>query len=417
MSVKEIERIKVLAQVVDKKISQALAAKKLRISERQFRRILKIFKLQGEKGIISKKRAKMSNHFIEKSIKSKALTIVAENYPDFGPTLANEYLKKNHQIYVSKETLRIWMIKAHLWIPRSSNTKKHPLRERKKCFGELIQIDGSHHYWFEDRGEPCVLMVFIDDATSTITSLHFSENESLKSYYQTLEKHLKKYGIPLGFYGDKCSILTPRTPKENSNTQFQKALEELGCELILANSPQAKGRVERANRILQDRLVKELRLKGISSIEEGNKFLEGYRKHYNQLFSKKPSEQRDVHRPLDGICINQVLCTREIRTLSKDNVLQHQNTFYQISSQDKKVHLFKGAKIEIRKTLKGEIIAMFKNHIVEMKALNEVKTLVLDEKEIKEWKSRRTYIPPITHPFKREYLNQKNRSDMLRNVI
>ena len=260
-------------------------------------------------------------------------------------------------------------------------------------------------------------MVFIDDATSTITGLHFAKTECLNSYYETLKIHLKNYGIPLGFYGDRCSVLVPRNPVEKNGTQFKKALEELHCELILAYSPQAKGRVERANRILQDRLIKHMRLKGISSIEEGNKILEDYRKRHNQLFSKKPSEQRNVHRSLDGICIDQVLCTREIRTLSKDNVLQHHNTFFQIYSQNKKLHLFKGAKIEIRETLDGKTIASYKNNALQMKPLSEVKTPILNEKEIIEWKSKSQYIPPKTHPLKREYLNKKIKEDMMEYVI
>jgi len=418
MSIKELERVKILAQVMDKKLSQITAAKKLKVCDRQLRRILKEYKINGEKSVISKKRGKTSNRSINKNLKDKILKIVSANYSDFGPNLANEYLRNNHQIIISTETLRIWMSEINLWIPRNSLSKKtHPLRKRRSCFGELIQIDGSHHHWFEDRADPCVLMVFIDDATSTITGLHFAKTECLKSYYETLKIHLNNYGIPLGFYGDKCSVLTPRNPVETNVTQFKKTLQELECELILANSPQAKGRVERANRILQDRLVKYLRLEGVSSIEEGNKILEDYRKKHNQLFSKKPSEQRDVHRSLDGICVDQVLCTRETRTLSKDNVLQYKNTFYQIYSQEKKIHLFKGAKIEIKETLDGKTIALLKNHLLEMKPLNEAETPILDEKEIKEWKPKQKYIPQKSHPYKNEYFRKKIREDMMEYVV
>jgi len=418
MSIKELERVKVLAQVIDKKISQTTAAKKIKVSDRQFRRILKEYKINGEKSVISKKRGNASNRCVNKSLKNKILKVVSDYYPDYGPSLANEYLKENHNIHISTETLRIWMTERHLWIPRNSiNKKNHPLRNRRPCFGELIQIDGSHHFWFEDRADSCVLMVFIDDATSTITSLYFPKTESLNSYYEALKIHLKKYGIPLAVYGDRCSVLTPRNPVEKNSTQFKKALKDLQCELILAYSPQAKGRVERANRTLQDRLVKYLRLKGISSIEEGNKILEEYRKMHNQHFSKKPSEQSDVHRSLDGISVDQVLCTRETRTLSKDNVLQHKNTFYQISSQHKNIHLFKGAKIEIRETLDGKLVALFKSHLVEIKPLMELETVTLDEKEIKEWKSKRRYIPQKTHPFKHKYFNEKIKEDIMEYVI
>lgn len=416
MSTKELERIKVLAQVIDKKISQATAAKKLKICDRQFRRIFKEYKTKGNSSVISKKRGKASNRCIKQPIKNEVLKIVSTQYPDFGPSLANEYLRNDHNIIISTETLRTWMAEIHLWIPRSSNKKIHPPRNRRPCFGELIQIDGSHHAWFEDRADPCVLMVFIDDATSTITGLHFAKTECLNSYYETLKIHLKNYGIPLALYGDRCSTLIPRNPVEKNVTQFKKALEELQCELLLANSPQAKGRVERANRILQDRLIKHMRLKGISSIEEGNKILEDYRVRHNQLFSKKPSEQRDVHRSLDGICIDQVLCTREIRTLSKDNVFQYQNTFFQINSQNKKLHLFKGAKIEIRETLDGKTIALYKNNLLQMNPLCEIKTPILNEKEMKVWKSKGHDIPK-THPYKHQYFMQKIKEDMMRYVV
>lgn len=299
MSKKEIERIQVLSQVRDKMLTQDLAAKKLGITDRHVRNLLMQIRTEGNKGIISKKRGKPSNNQLKTDIREKALKLVRDHYTDFGPKLANEYLRKAHYIRVSTETLRQWMIKSHFWIPRNSQCKKiHLPRERRRAFGELIQVDGSHHAWFEDRASPCVLMVFIDDATSMITSMYFAETESLEAYYQTLKRHIEVYGVPLGIYGDRCSVLVPRQPKDSKDqTQFQKALKELDIELILALSPQAKGRVERANRTLQDRLVKELRLKGISSIEEGNAMLEEYRQNYNKLFSKKPSEQANAHRP------------------------------------------------------------------------------------------------------------------------
>ena len=190
MTKKEIERLKVLTQVIDCKLSQVIAAKKLGLSERQVRRLVIKIKLQGDRSMISKKRGKVSNRCLPNQLKAKALSLLQNHYVDFGPQLANEYLKKEHQIFVSTETLRLWMIETHLWIPRSRRDKKlHPLRQRRGCFGELIQIDGSYHDWFEGRADPCVLMVFVDDATSTITSLYFSETESLQAYYHALENH------------------------------------------------------------------------------------------------------------------------------------------------------------------------------------------------------------------------------------
>jgi transposase len=399
---KEMNRIMVLEKVKNKLITQSNAAKQLRISERQIHNLLKSRQKHGDKALISKKRGAQSNRAYEHNFKNSILNIVRNHYPDFGPQLANEYLKENYKICISTETLRKWMIECHLWIPRKDPGRRvHLLRARRGSFGELIQVDGSHHDWFEGRLPPCVLMVFIDDATSTITSLHFANTESLEAYFKAFEKHLIIYGIPLGIYGDRCAVLTQRNPKNTGDrTQFQKALKDLNCELILALSPQAKGRVERANRTLQDRLVKELRLRGISSLEEANDMLEEFRVNYNKLFSKEATKQEDVHRSLEGICLDEALSIRWERTLSKDNTLQFKNNFYLISGGEK---LFKGAKVEIRELRNGEVVSLLRGKRVKMTKLSEVESKILDGKEIFEWKERKHYIPPSNHPYKRYY--------------
>jgi hypothetical protein len=419
MSKKEIERVKILTLLREGHFNQIIAGQMLGITDRQVRNLLKKHRREGDKGLISKKRGKASNHRKSQDFKEKVINIVQQNYPDFGPKLATEYLQSKHNINISVETLRQWMIQYHLWIPKNEERKKlHLPRERRRAFGELIQIDGSHHHWFEDRSPPCVLMVFVDDATSSITSLHFAESESIDAYYRTLEKHLKKYGRPIGFYGDRCSSLTPRNPKNsNDQTQFKRTLNELGCELILALSPQAKGKVERANRTLQDRLVKELRLRNISSISEGNAMLDEFREQYNTLFSKKPSELIDAHRSLEGVSLNQVLCTRETRTLNKDFVVQLHNLFFYISSQGGKTKLYKGAKIEVRKCLDGKRIALFKGEQLKMTPLSEVSSEVLDAKQVQVWKPKEKYIPPKSHPFKHEFVKIKYKDEILEKVV
>lgn len=419
MSSKEIERSKVLAEALDKKITQPIAAKKLKLSVRHVRRLLFSLKTKGNQSILSKKRGVSSNRCLPKELKNNVLSLIQNYYPDFGPKLANEYLKEHHNIFISTETLRHWMIGTHLWIPKSKENKKlHSPRPRRGTFGELIQIDGSHHDWFEGRSPSCVLMVFIDDATSAITSLHFSKTESLEAYYRTLEKHLRNYGIPASFYGDRCSVLTPRNPKDSRDgTQFRQTLRELNCQLILALSPQAKGRVERANRTLQDRLVKEMRLKGISTIDEANVMLEEYRQRHNLLFSKKPNEQLDAHRSLEGICLESVLCTRETRTLDKNFIVQFKNNFYQISNQDEKIHLYNKGKIEIRVLLNGTFNASFKGKLVQMRLLNQLDTPIYDQKEVMAWKEKRYYSPSKTHPYKKFYDNRQFNQERLRDVI
>lgn len=419
MSNKELERIKILSKVRDGKLTQVIAAKILNLSDRQIRNLLRQIEQYGDKAIVSKKRNKPSNRCLPKETRGKVLNIVRSEYNDFGPTLANEYLQKEHQIHISTETLRSWMVECHLWVPRNTANKKlHPPRKRRRLFGELIQVDGSHHDWFEGRSPHCVLMVFIDDATSEITSLHFSEEESLEAYYRTLEKHLRFYGVPVSIYGDKCAVLASRNPKhKDDTTQFQKALKELNCELILANSPQAKGRVERANRTLQDRLVKELRLREIKTIKEANEMIEEFREKYNKHFSKRPSEQMDAHRPLDGTSLDKILCIRDTRTLSKDRTVQFENNFYQISLQAEKVHLFKGAKIEIRQCLNGEIVAMCSGVVVSMTHLSEVPSPILSEKQVLSWKPKRQYVPPKTHPYKHKCFIEGLKENMFRYVV
>lgn len=408
MSRKELERIKILSQVREGKMTQVLAAKLLNISDRQVRKLLKRIKVDGDTCIISKKRGKPSNRSLPAEIKEKALSLTRNYYADFGPKLTMEYLQKEHALCISKETLRKWMIECHLWIPRSQDKRKlHPPRERRRAFGELVQVDGSHHDWFEGRSLPCCLMVFIDDATSTITSLHFSKGEDFEAYAKGFSKHLENYGIPLSLYGDRCSVLTPREQTSTNLTQFHKSLKELNCELILARSPQAKGRVERANRTLQDRLVKMLRIRGVNTIEQANDVLEEYRQEHNRYFSKKPDEHRNAHRPLDGICLKDVLSIREIRTLDKDFVVQFENTFYQISAQPHRVKLYKRGKVEIRKQLDGSQKAFFLNQEVKMRPLNVNQNPVIDPKVLVSWEPKNKYAPPITHPYKEKAFRQR----------
>lgn len=418
MTKKELERVKIMSQVIRGELSQELAGRMLGISGRQVRNVLTQMKLKGDEGVISKHRGKSSNHRLSDDVKVEALRLIRENYCDYGPTLASEQLKKRHNITVSKETLRLWMIESHLWFAKTRKINLHPPRARRRAFGEMDQIDGSLHAWFEERGLPCVLMVCIDDATGLLTALHFSETESLEAYFAVFEKRLRNYGIPLAIYGDRSSILTPRNPNGNRDrTQFQKALKELNCQLILAWSAQAKGRIERVNRTLQDRLVKELRFRGISTIKEANEMLEEFRQEFNRMFGKKPSEQGNAHRSLDGICLEHVLAIREERILTKDFLIQFRNTFYQISAQDDNVHLYKGGKVEIRQLRNKAMIALFKGKLVKMTPLSQVESPILDEKQILEWKMRKQYIPPPTHPFKHGYHMSKIKEEMFADML
>ena len=274
MSKQELEKYRVLSAIQNKEISQIKGAEILELTTRQVRNLLGNLNLEGPEGLISKKRGKPSNRCFLPKFKNEVLRIIQQNYLDFGPTLVKEKLFEKHQITISIETLRSWMTEAHYWNPKQRKRNIHRLRTRKVCFGELIQIDGSHHDWFEGRREKCVLLVFIDDATSKITSLYFAEGESLDAYFTCLEKHINKYGVPRQIYSDRFSVF--ESSKEESLTHFKYALKLLNISHITAKTPQAKGRVERVNQTLQDRLIKEMRLRNIVSIEEANEFVKEY---------------------------------------------------------------------------------------------------------------------------------------------
>ncbi|ODM46600.1 transposase [Ruegeria sp. PBVC088] len=322
MSERELNRVEVLAQIDDGRLTVENAANLLDLTRRQVFRLLKRYRQDGASAIRHKARGKPPNNRIHKAKRDYALSLIKENYPDFGPTLAAEMLTKNHGFKVSRETLRKWMIEDGIWLSRKQRRTFHQPRLRRECYGELIQIDGSDHRWFEDRAPPCTLLVFIDDATSTLMELRFVKSESTFSYFEALESYLVQHGRPVAFYSDKHSVFrVSKTDAKNGAgmTQFGRALNELNIEILCANSSQAKGRVERANRTLQDRLVKELRLAGVSNMEAGNGFLEGFKARFNAKFSKAPAKPDNLHRALnvEPDRLAEVLCWRENRYVRK----------------------------------------------------------------------------------------------------
>ncbi len=318
MSEHELNRIEVLSRILEGRLSVAAAAGVLALSPRQVHRLIARFRVEGAAALRHKARGRNSNNRIRDGVRDYAIALVRERYADFGPTLAAEMLAEHHDLDVSRETLRKWMAEADLWLSRKQRRQFHQPRRRREAFGELIQIDGSDHRWFEDRGPPCTLLVFIDDATSTLTQLLFVASESAFAYFDALERYLAAHGRPVAFYSDKHSVF--RVAKQDAAsghgmTQFGRALCELNIEILCANSSQAKGRVERANRTLQDRLVKELRLAGISDIAAGNAFLPGFIARFNRQFAKAPARPDNLHRPLNIAPdrLRDVLCWRDQR--------------------------------------------------------------------------------------------------------
>lgn len=404
MSRKELERHHIITLVQEHRMSQVKAAELLQITDRQVRNLLKTFQQNGPEGLISKKRNCPSNRAINPDLKRKIMKIISDKYSDFSPTFAAEKLEENHRVKISHETLRRWMTEIHLWIPKQKRIKKHFLRKRKEYFGEMIQADGSHEAWFEDRNSCCVLIVFIDDATSKLTALRFCETECLEGYFSTLREHLLKYGKPISLYTDRFSVFESGTRKENV-TQFKRALNALGIRWIGANSPQAKGRVERCNRTLQDRLIKEMRLRKISTIAKANEYLEEFMEKYNQKFSKKPMRIENLHRPLEReIDLTRALSKYEERTLTKDLVFQHHGKHFKITDQTLKC--FKGQKIEIRSGDGKDINVYIGKRKVDFKSLN----FVFDSpKEDLHWEPREDWHQSETHPWKKHSVFLKNR--------
>lgn len=322
MSARELNRIEILAQVDDGRLTVENATNMLDLSRRQVFRLLKRFRLDGASAIRHKARGRRPNNHIHEAKRDYALSLIKERYADFGPSLAAEMLEQHHGFKVSRETLRKWMVADGIWLSRKQRRKFHQPRLRRECYGELIQIDGSDHRWFEDRAGPCTLLVFIDDATSTLMELRFVKSESTFSYFEALESYLLRHGRPVAFYSDKHSVFRVANDQAKGGagmTQFGRALTELNIEILCANSSQAKGRVERANRTLQDRLVKELRLASVSDMETANAYLQGFKDRYNARFAKTPAKPDDLHRALnvEPDRLDEVLCWRENRYVGR----------------------------------------------------------------------------------------------------
>src|SRR5215207_382692 len=333
MSRGELSRVDTLARVDRGELQVAEAASLLGLSGRQVFRLLARFRSDGAAGLASRRRGRPSNRRLPEAVREAALAIVRERYADFGPTLAAEKLAERHDLRLSRETLRHWMAEAGLWIPRKARRERvHQPRHRRDCPGELVQIDGCEHAWFEDRGPPCTLLAFVDDATSRLMHLWFVPAESAFAYMAATREYVEAHGKPVAFYSDKHGIFRVNRPdaaRGDGMTQFGRALHELNVDIICANSPQAKGRVERAHKTLQDRLVKELRLAGIGTIEAANAFLPTFMADYNARFGRAPRNAKDLHRPLafhDDL--DEALSWREERTVTGSLTLHYNKVLF-----------------------------------------------------------------------------------------
>jgi len=338
MRQKELRRLQVIHKVMEGELTQVQAAEILLLSERQIGRIVKRIKEEGDKGIQHRSRSKESGRRLPKKLKDRVVGLYVQKYKGFGPTLTAEKLFEIDAIPLSKETVRKWLIEAGQWQKGRKARKHRQWRERKWHCGQMVQMDGSHHDWFEGRRPRCVLMGYIDDATGRIYC-RFYEYEGTIPAMDSFKRYIRAYGIPMSVYFDKHT--TYKSPAEPSLedeingteplSEFGRALRELGVELIHAHSPQGKGRVERMFHTLQDRLVKEMTLRGIHTIEEANRYVKSYLSSHNRKFAVKPREQNDLHRDLPtGLNIDTILCIRTERTMRNDSTIAHNGKLYQI---------------------------------------------------------------------------------------
>jgi len=383
MSIKETERITVMDNLIAKLIKQRHASRQLGISVRQIQRMAKRYKREGVAGLTHKSRGKTSNRALSTDQKDQIVALIKKNYADFGPTFASEKLFERDEIVVSKETVRQLMIKEQLW---KAHTRKqvviHTYRERRSCIGELIQADGSPHAWFEERAAPCTLIAYIDDATSRIMDGEFADYEGTFTLFDTTEHYLKTHGKPLFLYVDKHStfkINRQATIEEElkdflPQSQFARAMGTLKIELIFANSPQAKGRVERLFETLQDRLVKEMRLEGISTKEEGTGYFRNvYIPKHNAQFAVVPKDVTNMHRallPSDNL--TRIFTVQAKRHVSRALVVQYKNTRYQLDITGSYQYLLKNQQILVEEQRSGILVFRHKERTIPYKSIGQI---------------------------------------------
>ena len=414
MSIKELDRVEVIGKLANKAINQEQASNALGVSDRQVRRLLKKYQEYGAAGLISGKRGKPSNHKLSSSTTEMALALIREFYHDFGPTLAQEKLLEVHGVEVSVGSVRNMMIADGLWVDKKVKKQRvYQLRKRRSREGELVQMDGSPHDWFEGRGPYCTLIHCVDDATGKILAGLFVPSEAIWTYFSLMKQYLKKHGKPGAFYVDKHGVFRVNAMEALSGegiTQFGRAMKELGIELIFAHSAPAKGRIERSNQTMQDRLVKELRLRGISTPEAANAFLPEYLDDLNGRFAVVPQNPNNAHTPLSKECnLDLIFTIQSFRVLSKNLTLTFKNTIYQIQT-DRQSYALRKARVCVREKEDGEIEILYKDkplkfltyysqqkqgEVVDSKRLNEV----MNNLQLNAGKAK--YKPSNRHPWKR----------------
>jgi len=401
MRQKELKRLHVIHKVIEGELTQVQAAEILSLSERQIGRIVKRIREEGDKGIQHRSRGRESSRRLPKKLKDRVVRLYLQKYKGFGPTLTSEKLFEIESIDLSKETVRKWLLEAGQW-QKGRNPRTHrQWRERKAYCGEMVQMDGSHHDWFAGRRPKCVLMGYIDDATGRIFC-RFYEYEGTIPAMDSFKRYIREHGIPMSVYFDMHttykSTAEPSIEDELNGTgplsEFGRALTELGVKIIHAHSPQAKGRVERMFNTLQDRLVKEMTLRNITTIEEANKFLKSYLTSHNKKFAVKPKEQNDLHRDIPkGLNLDKILCIKTERTLRNDSTIAHNGRLYQIQEA------VKSKKVLVEERVDGKMLITHNDASLKFK-----KIATRPEKQQKPsriLRHRKRHIPSSDHPWRK----------------
>jgi hypothetical protein len=417
MSDKELKRLSVLQEICDQRITQSQAAQLLHISERQIRRLLQKYKAQGPAALAHAGRGQISNSKLPEELRLKCLNIVSDQLHGFGPTLAHEKLTTVHGFDLSVETLRSWMIAADLWMPQSKRLKRpYQPRYNQDSFSELIQIDGSHHDWFEGRAAKCCLLVFIDAATGKLQHLRFCESESTFDYMISTRLYVEQHGKPLAFYSDKHSVfrVNQSSKKDTKITQFGRVLSTLIIDIIFANSPQAKGRVECANRTLQDRLIKEMRLKGICSIEQANVWLPCFIEQFNQKFAKMAFNPKNLHRPITETAeeLDDFFTWREPRRVTKNSLtITYDKCVYLLENTEENQSLM-GKYIEFLEYPDGTVAIEYQGRKINYSIFDKLSQL--NQREIVENKRLSSVLAHIQQQHEElEQQNKRSRSQSM----
>lgn len=413
MTPRELSRYEIIKRLIRKEINGTEASKQIGLSVRHVKRIKAKILAKGPRGIIHGHRGKPGNRKMTEEKVKEMEGIVKEHYHDFGPTFAAEKLEENHGIRIGKETLRILMIGWELWKPkpRRKNKEYRAWRQRKEQYGEMEQFDGSYHDWFEGKGEKCCLLGSIDDATSQLTKLEFVHWEGVKEAFSFWQEYLKSRGKPLSIYLDRHS-----TYKQNQKsvfddpkalTQFQRAMEtDLGIDIIHAYSPQAKGRAERMFNTLQDRLIKELRLAGISTIKEANKFVkEVFIPKHNAKYAVLPQKKGNLHKPLTKFekdNLDKIFSVQDTRVVNNDFTIRHKGQWYQLAEQQPTLVLRKD-KVLIEERIDGSIFISCRNKYFRYTML-PARPKKVTMKVIGLTRNKSTWKPPVDHPWRKPFI-------------